>query len=87
MEMNVEETKIMRMSRQPSPIPFIVDQAQLENVECFNCVGSVITNDDVCVCVCVVCVCEIRSKTVMAKTAFNKKTDQPRGLVVRVSDY
>ena len=55
--MNVEETKIMRMSRQPSPIPFIVDQAQLENVECFNCVGSVITNDDVCVCVCVCGVC------------------------------
>jgi len=57
--MNVEETKIMRMSRQPSPIQIMVDQTQLENVECFNCVGSVITNDAVCVCVCVcVRVCE-----------------------------
>jgi hypothetical protein len=50
MEMNVEETKIMRISRQPSPILIMVDQTQLENVECFDCVGSVITNDAVCMC-------------------------------------
>jgi len=30
--MNVEEIKIMRTSRQPSPIPTTVDQTQLENV-------------------------------------------------------
>ena len=55
--MNVEETKIMRMSWQPSPIPIMVDQKQLENVGCLNCVGSVITNDAECVCVCVCVLC------------------------------
>jgi hypothetical protein len=33
MEMNVEKTKVMRISRQPSPIKIMIDQKQLENVE------------------------------------------------------
>jgi hypothetical protein len=33
MEMNVEKTKIMRLSRQSSPAQIMVDQKQLENVE------------------------------------------------------
>jgi hypothetical protein len=33
-----EKTKVMRISKQPSP-------TQLENVEYFNYVGSMITND------------------------------------------
>jgi len=32
MEMNVEKTKVMRISRQPSPVTIIIDQKQLENV-------------------------------------------------------
>ena len=32
MEMNVEETKVMRISRQPSPVTIMIDQKQLENV-------------------------------------------------------
>ena len=36
MEMNVEKTKVMRISRQPSPVTVMIDQKQLENVECFN---------------------------------------------------
>ena len=36
MEMNVEKTKLMRISRQPSPIKIMLDQKQLEDVECLN---------------------------------------------------
>jgi len=36
MEMNVEKTKVMRISRQPTPITIMIDQKQLENVECFK---------------------------------------------------
>jgi hypothetical protein len=33
MEMNVEKTKVMRISRQPSPVTIMIDQKQPENVE------------------------------------------------------
>jgi hypothetical protein len=36
MEKNKKKTKIMRISRQPSPVTIMIDQKQLENVECFN---------------------------------------------------
>ena len=36
MEMNVEKTKVMRISRQPLPVKIIIDQKQLENVESLN---------------------------------------------------
>jgi hypothetical protein len=36
MEMNVEETKVTRISRQPSPVTIMIEQKQLENVECFK---------------------------------------------------
>jgi hypothetical protein len=35
-EVNVEKTKVMRNSRQPSPVTIILDQNQVENVECFK---------------------------------------------------
>ena len=35
-EMNVEKTKVMGISRQPSPETIMIDQKQLENVECFK---------------------------------------------------
>ena len=35
MEMNVEKTKVMRISRQPFPVKIMVAQKQLENVESF----------------------------------------------------
>jgi len=35
MEMNVEKTKVMRISSQPSPVTIMIDQKQLENVEMF----------------------------------------------------
>jgi len=36
MEMNVEKTKVMRISRQLCPVKIMIDQKQLENVESFN---------------------------------------------------
>ena len=36
MEMDVEKTKVMRISRQPSPVTIMIDQKQLENVKCFK---------------------------------------------------
>jgi len=32
MEMNVEKNKLMRTSRQPSPVTIMIDQKQLENM-------------------------------------------------------
>ena len=40
MEMNVEKTKVMRISRQPFPVKIIIDQKQLENMESFKYLGS-----------------------------------------------
>jgi hypothetical protein len=54
----------MRISRHSYPVR--IDKEQLENVDCFNYLGSVITNDTRCV-------CEIKSRFAMAKSAFNTK--------------
>ena len=56
----------MRISRQPSTVTIMIDQKQLENVECFKYLGSILTNDGRCT-------CEIKSSIAMAKAAFNKK--------------
>jgi len=45
----------------------MIDQKQLENVECFKYLGSILTNDGRCT-------CEIKSRIAVAKAAFNKKT-------------
>ena len=45
----------------------MIEQKQLENVECFKYLGSILTNDGRCM-------CEIKSRIAMAKAAFNKKT-------------
>jgi hypothetical protein len=53
MEMNVEKTKVMRISRQPhppTPITIMIDQKQLENVECYKYLGSMLTNEGRCTC-------------------------------------
>jgi hypothetical protein len=47
--MNVrEDTKVMRISRQPFPVLFMIDQKQRENVEYFSYMGSSVTNDARC---------------------------------------
>jgi len=66
MEMSVEKTKVMRISRQPTPVTIMIEQKQLGNVECFKYLGSLLTNDGRCT-------CEIKSRIAMAKAAFNKK--------------
>ena len=43
----------------------MIHQKQLENVECFKYLGSILTNDGKCT-------CEIKSRIAMAKAAFNK---------------
>jgi hypothetical protein len=45
MEINVVKTKTMRISRQPTPLQIKIDKKPAENVEEFNCLGSMITND------------------------------------------
>ena len=45
MEMNVEKTKVMRISRQPYPVTITIDQKQLENVKCFKYLDSMLTDD------------------------------------------
>ena len=44
----------------------MIDQKQLENVESFKYLGSLLTSDGRCI-------CEIKSSIAMAKAAFNKK--------------
>jgi hypothetical protein len=66
MEMNVEKTEVMRISRQPYPIKIIIDQKQLENVEYFSYLGNMVTND-------ARFTRKIKSRIAMAKAAFSKK--------------
>jgi hypothetical protein len=66
MEMNVEKTKVMRISRQPSPVTVIIDQKLMENVEYFKYLGSILTNDGRCT-------CEIKSRIAIAKAAFSRR--------------
>jgi len=66
MGMNVEKAKVMRISRQPSPVTIMIDQKQLENVECFKYLGSALTSGGICT-------YENKSRIAMAKAAFDKK--------------
>ena len=56
----------MRISRQLSPVTIMIDQKQLENVEFFKYLGSILTNDRRRT-------CEIKSRIATAKTVLNKK--------------
>jgi hypothetical protein len=62
----VGKTKVMRISRQPSPIEIMIDKKQPEKVAYFNYSGNMITND-------VRYTSEIKSRSALAKAAFNKK--------------
>jgi hypothetical protein len=57
---------VMRISRELSLLQIVTDQKALENVQCFNCLGSMVTND-------ARCICEIKSRISMVQTAFNRK--------------
>ena len=64
MEMNVGNTKVVRISRQPSLVQIMIDQKQLENVAYLNYLDTMINDTR--------CTCEIISKIVMAKVALNR---------------
>ena len=49
-----------------TPVQIMIDQKQLENVEYFNCLGSLITHNRKCT-------CEIESRIVMEKATLNMK--------------
>jgi hypothetical protein len=66
MEMNVEKTIVMGISKQQLPLQIMIDQKQLQSVESFKYLGSILTNDGKCT-------CEIKCRIAMAKAAFNKK--------------
>jgi hypothetical protein len=66
MEMNVEKNIVMRISRQTFPKKIMIDQKQLESVESFKYLGSILKNDGRCT-------CEIKCRIALAKVAFNKK--------------
>jgi hypothetical protein len=57
---------VMRISRQIFPVKPMINQTQLENVEYFKYLGSMLTNDGRRT-------CEIKSRIAMATAAFNKK--------------
>lgn len=66
LEGDVDRAKVVRISRQQSPVLNMVDQQLLKTVTCFGCVGSLITNG-------ARCMYEIKSRIVMIRTSFNKK--------------
>jgi len=42
-EMNVEKSKVMRISGQPSSVQIMTEKKQLENSKYFNYLGSMVT--------------------------------------------
>ena len=66
MQMKVKKAKVMRIWRQPSPVQIMTDLKQLQNVEHFNYLGSMVTND-------ARCTWEIKYRISMANAAFKKK--------------
>jgi hypothetical protein len=49
MEINVEKTMTMRISRQPTPLQIKIDKKPVENVEEFKYLGSMIIIDARCI--------------------------------------
>jgi UV DNA damage repair endonuclease len=62
------KTKAVRISRQLFPVTNMLDQKQLENVELFKHLDSMLTNNGRFT-------CEIKFRISMAKAAFNEKRD------------
>ena len=62
--MNVEKMKVRRISLQLPTVQIIVDRKEVENVDYFSYLDSLITNDARCTCEC---------RIAMANAALNKK--------------
>jgi hypothetical protein len=76
MEMNVEKTKVMSTPMQLSTLQVMINQKQLENVEYFKYLGSIITND-------ARCTNEIKSRIAMANAPFKKNKKKKQTLLTR----
>ena len=63
---DVEKIKIITISRQQFSVKLMTDQKEMEIVEPFKYLCSMLTNDGRRT-------CEIKSRIAMAKAAFNKK--------------
>jgi hypothetical protein len=68
MEINVEKTKVMRISGQQSRVQIVMGQKQLKNVKYINCLCNATTND-------ARFTREIEYRVSIAKATFNKKKD------------
>jgi len=66
MKMSVEKTKVMVISRQPSPLQSMVDQKQPDSVECITNVDMLITCD-------ARCAHAIKYSNAIARAIFNKR--------------
>jgi hypothetical protein len=66
MEINVEETKVIRIPRQPSHAQIMIDQVQSESVEYCNYLCGMVTNN-------VICTREFKYRISVTKAAVNKK--------------
>jgi hypothetical protein len=62
------KTKIMRTSREPSPVQIMIDHIEMRHVDynCFRYLGSMMTNN-------ARRTHEIKTRVAMAKAAFNRK--------------
>ena len=61
-----KKAKVMRITKEQSPVQIIIDQKQLENVEYLSYLCGVITNG-------AICTREIESRISMTKAALNRK--------------
>jgi hypothetical protein len=66
MEMNMDETKVIRMSRHPSSVQIMISETQLENVEYFSYLGNMVRNY-------VSCTRKIKSRIPMEKQHSTRK--------------
>ena len=68
MDIKVGKTKVMTISRQPFPAQIMIAQNQMQNVEYFICLGTMITND-------ARCTREITYRIAMAKAGIQQEED------------
>jgi hypothetical protein len=61
-----KKTKVMRISRHPSPVTITIDQKQLENVKYFKYLVSILTENGRCT-------CEIKSRLPWQKLHLTRR--------------
>ena len=66
MEIKIDKSQVMRVSRSNESLQIKVNNREIKEVDEFKYLGSVLTRDGYCT-------REIKTRTVTAKEAFNKK--------------